>query len=67
MTHPNSYVVNGLITLPESFSDPPSLRRCETQFATQEMPSHFTRANRARMRRDELKEGVWGSPLDFYQ
>jgi large exoprotein involved in heme utilization and adhesion len=61
----DSYVGNGLITLPESFSDPPSLRRCETQFATQETPSHFTRANRARMRRDELKEGVWGSPLDF--
>ena len=61
----DSYVGNGLITLPESFSNPPSLRRCETQFTTQETPSHFTRANRARMRRDELKEGVWGSPLDF--
>ncbi|NJO14252.1 MAG: hypothetical protein HC877_00430 [Thioploca sp.] len=61
----DSYVGNGLITLPESFSNPPSLRRCETQFTTQETPSHFTRASRARMRRDELKEGVWGSPLDF--
>ncbi|BAP57171.1 large exoprotein containing haemagglutination activity domain [Thioploca ingrica] len=60
-----SYVGNGLITSPKNFLNPPPLQRCETQFATKETSSRFTRANRSKMRRDELKEGVWGSPLDF--
>lgn len=61
----NSYVGNGLITSPKDFLNPPSLQRCETRFAAKETSSRFIRANRAKMRRDELKEGVWGSQLDF--
>jgi filamentous hemagglutinin family protein len=60
-----SYVGNGLIALPKNFLNPPTLQRCETRFAAKETSSRFIRANRAKMRRDELKEGVWGSQLDF--
>jgi filamentous hemagglutinin family protein len=61
----DSYVGNGLITSPKDFLNPPTLQRCETRFATKETSSRFIRTNRAKMRRDELKEGVWGSYSDL--
>jgi filamentous hemagglutinin family protein len=60
----DSYVGEDLIALPKNFLNPLSLQRCETRFAAKETRSRFIRANRAKMRRDELKEGVWGSHLD---